>query len=331
MLHYEKLHSLFFETFPIKATDFIALSGYIGPEPIKRLGDLPFRSKIIYGLHKENQKIPLHNQLRGLHNDSRKIYYPDIACHSKCYLWLNGQTPVKGLIGSANFSSNGLFNDFRESLFEVEENQLVRLKDYIELILDSAKECITVTVVEPQISTKKYDKEVCQMVLYDPKTGETQPAHGLNWGFANAHVRPNDSCIPLRMEHIKMYPKLFSPLQPNPVSRKGTLNEVMEFVWDDGVVMQGRFEGSQPYRNRNLKFPKQIASFPHKDEMGIYIRNRLGVALGQRVLRRDLLNYGRDTISVSLIEEGIYYFDFSVKRKNIGLARVESPKKSTHL
>src|SRR5258706_9574044 len=110
MLHYKNLYKLFFESFPNQATDFIALSGFVGPEPIRNLGNLPFRSKIIYGLQKENQKLLLHQQLVGLHNNNRKIYYPDIACHSKCYLWLQGQTPIKGLIGSANFSSNGLQN-----------------------------------------------------------------------------------------------------------------------------------------------------------------------------------------------------------------------------
>lgn len=313
MLHYKNLHKLFFESFPNQATDFIALSGFVGPEPIRRLGDLPFNSKIIYGLQKENQKALLHQQLIGLHNDDRKIYYPDIACHSKCYLWLNGQTPIKGLIGSANFSSNGLLNDYRETLLEVDQNQLFVMKGYIEIILNSAKECSSVDVIEAPEIAQDYNKEICDMILYDPQTGQTQNGHGLNWGLANANVRPNDSCIPIRTEYIRRYPKLFPPLQPNPDEpRKGTLKEVIEFVWDDGLIMQGRLEGSQPLPNNDLKFPKQIASFPHKDDLGKYIRERLGIPSEQRILREDLMNYGRDTISVSLIEEGVYYFDFSV-------------------
>jgi len=312
MLHYKNLHKLFFESFPNQATNFIALSGFVGPEPIRNLGNLPFSSKIIYGLQKENQKSLLHQQLVGLHNNDCKIYYPDIACHSKCYLWLKGQTPIKGLIGSANFSSNGLRNDYRETLLEVDDNQLYVLKGYIEIILNSAKECDTVEVVEAAELSQDYDKEICDMILYDPQTGQTQNGHGLNWGFADANVRPNDACIPIRMEHVRKYPKLFPPLQPNPEIRKGTLKEVIEFVWDDGLVMQGRLEGSQPLPNSDLKFPKQIASFPHKDEFGIYIRERLGIPLGQKILREDLMNYGRDTISVSLIQEGVYHFDFSV-------------------
>lgn len=312
MLHYKNLNTLFFESVPQQATDFIALSGFLGPDPIKKLEKLPFKSAIIYGLQKENQKFLLHEQLVSLHNENRKIFYPDIACHSKCYLWLKGNTPIKGLIGSANFSSNGLFNDYRETLLEVDENQLYVMKGYIEIILNSARECNTVEVKESTKIEDTYDKNICEMVLYDPRTGQTQNGHGLNWGLADANVRPNDACIPIRMEHIRMYPKLFPALQPDPESRKGTLKEVIEFVWDDGVFMQGRLEGSQPLPGSDIKLPKQIASFPHKDELGIYIRERLNIPLGDKILREDLIKYGRDTISISIIEEGVYYLDFSV-------------------
>lgn len=312
MLHYKNLYKLFFDSFPNQATDFIALSGFVGPEPIRKLGELPLNSQIIYGLQKENPKIQLHEQLLSLHNDNRKIFYPDIACHSKCYIWLNGTTPVKGLIGSANFSSNGLCNDYRETLLEVDDNQLYVLKGYIEIILNSAKECTNVKVKEPADIVEGYNKDICNLILYDPQTGQTQPKHALNWGHANANVRPNDACIPIRMDHIRKYPKLFPPLQPNPESRKGTLKEVVELVWDDGVVMQGRLEGSQPNNDNGMKYPKQIASFPHKDELGNYIRQRLGINLGNIIKREDLVTYGRDFVSLSLMEDGVYFIDFSV-------------------
>jgi hypothetical protein len=312
MLHYKNLHKLFFESVPHQATDFIALSGFLGPDPIRKLEELPFKSTIIYGLQKENQKFLLHQQLLALHNENRKIYYPDIACHSKCYLWLNGNTPIKGLIGSANFSSNGLFNDFRETLLEVDENQLYVMKGYIEIILNSARECNTFNIEEKEEYEVTYDKEKCEMILFDPATGQTQNGHGLNWGLANANVRPNDACIPIRMQHIRRYPRLFPSLQPDPEKRKGTLKEVIEFIWDDGIFMKGRLEGSQPLPGSDIKYPKQLATFPHKDELGIYIRERLNIPLGERILREDLVRYGRDTISVSLIEEGVYYLDFSI-------------------
>lgn len=317
MLHYKNLYKLFFESIPQEATHFFALSGFLGPEPIRKLEEFPLKSKIIYGLQKENKKYLLHQKLISLHNPDRQILYPTIAAHSKCYLWLNDTTPIKGLIGSANFSSNGLYNDYRETLLEVDKKQLYVMKGYMEIILSSCRECNTV-VVEPknkeseaEVEIEDYDKNICTMILYDPKTGQTQNGHGLNWGFADANVRPNDACIPVRTSHIKKYPNLFPSLQPDPESRKGTLKEVVEFIWDDGTIMQGRLEGSQPIKDQENKYPKQIASFPHKDELGLYIRKRLNVNPGERVLREDLTRYGRDSINISLIEEGIYFIDFS--------------------
>jgi hypothetical protein len=311
MLYYKNLYSLFFDDFPHEATDFLALTGYVGIETIDSLSRLPFRSKIIYGLFNENKKIEVHNQLVKLHNPNREILYPKILCHSKCYLWLKDNKPLKGLIGSANFSPNGLKNDYRESLLAIDKNQLYFLKGYIELIQSSAIPCIEAEVKSVPPPKKDYNKEVCNMVLFDPATGQTQIGHGLNWGLAEgSHVRVNDSCIPIRMEHIRRYPKLFPPLTYDPERKRGSLKEVVEIIWDDGVVMQGRLEGSQPTKGEP-KYPKQFASYPHKDDLGKYIRQRLGINLGERILMEDLVKYGSVDLRVSLLQEGVYYFDFS--------------------
>ncbi|MDB2614182.1 NgoFVII family restriction endonuclease [Chlamydiales bacterium] len=316
MLHYKNLNKLFFESYPQNATDFIALSGFLGPDPIIKLEELPLKSTIIYGLQKEKTKGQLHQQLHqqliNLHNDKIKIFYPDIACHSKCYLWLDGDKPIKGLIGSANFSSNGLFNDYRETLFEVDMNQLYMMHGYIKIILDSSKECNTVQIATIAETKGLSRKDICEMILYDPKTRQTQMRHGLNWGFAEANVTPNDACVPIRVEHIRKYPELFPPLQPDPDNNGKTLKEVVEYMWDDGVVMQGRLEGSQSLNESNFRFPKQLASYPKKNELGIYIRKRMNIPLGKRILIEDLERYGRDIIAVSTLEDGVYYLDFSV-------------------
>jgi hypothetical protein len=270
------------------------------------LSDLPFNSKVIFGLFKENQKKELHEKLLSLNNDKTKIYYPDLACHSKCYLWMKGDKPIKGLIGSANFSSNGLMNDYRESLLEMDDNQLFMLKGYIEIIFNTSKEC---TQFDVTTETTQVQKEICDMVLFDPITGQTQNSAGINWGFAEgSHVRQNDAYIPIRRNHINESPHLFPPIQFNPERTRGALVEVIEMVWDDGISMLGRLEGSQPIGG--LKYPKQISTFPHKDQLGKYLRDRLGVSYGQRVTMEDLMKYGRTSISVSLIQEGVYYFDF---------------------
>ena len=47
--------------------------------------------------------------------------------------------------------------------------------------------------------------------------------------------------------------------------------------------------------------------------MGRYLRNRLGVDVDDRITKEILDNYGRNTITLSLIAEGVYFADFSVK------------------
>jgi NgoFVII restriction endonuclease len=89
-----------------------------------------------------------------------------------------------------------------------------------------------------------------------------------------------------------------------------SISDSVEIIWDDGISMEGLFEGSQPVNG--LTYPKQISSFPVKSELGEYFRNRLGVPLGQPVRRHHLDSYGRTDVAVSLISEGVYKFDFSV-------------------
>ena len=80
--------------------------------------------------------------------------------------------------------------------------------------------------------------------------------------------------------------------------------------WDDESNMEALLEGSQP--TDGLKYPKQISSFPRKSVLGEYFRTRLNVPLGQPVRRHHLDVYGRTDVGVSLINEGVYRFDFSV-------------------
>ena len=315
MIHYKNLYDLFFSEYPKEATDFLALTGYVGFEPIMDLKNLPMNSKIIFGLFKESGRKQLHDQLCNLHSVKTQILYPHILCHSKCYLWLRDGRPIKGMIGSANFSSNGLRSDYRESLFVVDQKQLFLMKGYIDIILDSTQTCIDYPYKEKITLEKKlteYVKGVCTMQLYDTKTGETHNAAGLNWGMnSNNHTTPGDAYIPIRKEHIRHYKELFPPKQPK-IQEQKRQNEVIEIVWDDGTIMQGLMEGTQ--EEDGIDYPKQISSSPTKNLLGKYIRTRLGIGEGTRITRSDLIKYGRDTRNVSLLEEGVYHFDFSPKK-----------------
>ena len=92
--------------------------------------------------------------------------------------------------------------------------------------------------------------------------------------------------------------------------RKHRHNDAIELIWDDGISMESLLMGSQTIDG--LVYPKQISSFPSGSELGEYLRNRIGVPLGQPVRRFHLDRYGRTDIAVTKIGEGVYKFDFSV-------------------
>ncbi len=148
------------------------------------------------------------------------------------------------------------------------------------------------------------------------RDGEVQNSAGLNWGQnPNNHTRPNDAYIKIRVQDINDFPELFSPKRNYPIHQdtRGRVtrhNDAIDIIWDDGISMEGLLEGSQPIDG--MTYPKQISSFPVKSELGEYLRNRLGVPLGQPVRKFHLERYGRTDIAVSLLGEGVYKFDFSI-------------------
>ncbi|WP_428657698.1 hypothetical protein [Runella sp.] len=137
------------------------------------------------------------------------------------------------------------------------------------------------------------------------KTGQVHGTAGLNWGSnLMNHTRPYDAYIPIHIRTIRNNPGLFSPKSPQ--------QTVITFHWDDGVVMQGLFEGNLPDKITGNLYPKQISSHPHKDTLGIYFRNRLGLAPNHRINLGDLITYGRTTVTINRIDDTNYSLDFHI-------------------
>lgn len=317
MLYTENLEELIFHRHEIlNADEFIALSGYLGPKPVERLRELPFNSRVIYGMYgAEGIKAGLHNSLTEIQNNvgNLNIYYSQLPVHSKCYAWRRRGEIIHALIGSANFSVNGLTTPYREVLAETTFDTFAPLNTYINHVLNNSISCLEVGTIKIIESNLRLD--VCRISLLD-NNGEVQDSSGLNWGQSpRSHTNLNDACIVIRVPHIKNYPNLFQPKQLNPLipdfrGRNRRQNDAIEIIWDEGLIMEGLLEGTQPING--LIYPKQLSSFPSKATMGEYIRNRIRVPLGQPVRRHHLERYGRTHIDVSLVGEGVYQFDFSV-------------------
>ncbi|MDI9312007.1 MAG: NgoFVII family restriction endonuclease [Limnohabitans sp.] len=318
MLFTENLEEIIFNRHQLFQTDeLVVISGYVGPKPIERLQNLPFHTKVIYGMYgSEGIKRPLHNSLIGLQNgiENLNIFYSNLPVHSKCYAWRNRGQIVHALVGSANFSTNGLTTPFREILAETTYDTFNPLNDYIAKVLNNSQSCLEIGV-NILADTAQNIGTTCLLTLLG-KDGEVQNSAGLNWGQnPNNHTRPNDAYIKIRVQDINDFPELFSPKRNYPIHQdtRGRVtrhNDAIEIIWDDGISMEGLLEGSQPIDG--MTYPKQISSFPVKSELGEYLRNRLGVPLGQPVRKFHLDRYGRTDIAVSLLGEGVYKFDFSI-------------------
>ncbi|WP_263704328.1 restriction endonuclease PLD domain-containing protein [Bacillus thuringiensis] len=300
--------------------ELIIISGYVGPNPVQRLRTLPINSTVIYGMFgSESISNRLHDTLINIHNPPHiNILYSNIPIHSKCYIWKNNGNIVYALIGSANFSTNGLNIPFRENLAETTIDTFSDLDTYLNQILSNTVDCTSATLTprDPIPPSLTDTKNICNMVLYDPSTGEVQLSSGLNWGHSlKGHNNPGDGYIPIRRSHIRAHPQLFPPKQVHPIrdldlGRSNRQNDPIELIWDDGILMNATLEGSQLVNGR--QYPKNLCSFPNKNLLGIYIRERLGLSFDELVTRRDLLQYGRDDIHLSLLQDGTYYADFSV-------------------
>lgn len=329
MLFYQDLEEIIFNRHQIiDADELIVLSGYVGPNPVKRLENLPLKSLVVYGMYgSDGIGERLNNSLVNLNDtiENTSIIYSTIPVHSKCYIWKKENVIKHVLIGSANFSTNGLNTPFREVLAETTFDTYYVLKQYLDKILENCIDCHDAITKKRFISGNELilqedDKEIldpnyCKMTLLDPRTGETPDASGINWGQSGrSHTNRNDAYIAIRSNYIKNYPLLFPPKQEFPTREdprgRRRNNDSIEIIWDDGTTMEGLLEGTIPIDGKN--YPKQISSFPNKKILGQYIRRRLGVPDEGKINKKDLERYGRDYITVSLQGEGIYYFDFSV-------------------
>ncbi len=146
MLFTENLEEIIFQRHELFESDeLIVVSGYVGPKPIQRLHSLPFYSKVIYGMYgSEGIQKTLHNSLVTLQDsiDNINIFYSQFPVHSKCYAWRNKGQIVHALVGSANFSTNGLTTPYREILAETTRDTFNPLNDYIARVLNNSISCL---------------------------------------------------------------------------------------------------------------------------------------------------------------------------------------------
>lgn len=141
-----------------------------------------------------------------------------------------------------------------------------------------------------------------RLELYSVRDGNVPKQSGLNWCFANAHVKPEDAYIALSTEFFRNNPNFFPPQ-----------GSIINVEWDDGIKMHCLLKGKHSKPINGVICPKQIATYNEKSELGHYLRQRLGVTASHVITMNDLNKYGRNYIDVTCItKHRDYYFDFHI-------------------
>jgi hypothetical protein len=130
--------------------------------------------------------------------------------------------------------------------------------------------------------------------------GNIHETAGINWGTnLQNHTTPIDAYIPINIAEVRQNPGLFD--------LKGPQQVIVTLHWDDGEIMTAQFEG-----NSVGEYPKQLASTPHKNTMGAYLRRRFGIANNEIFTMEHLDNYGRRTVTIERIDATNYSMDISI-------------------
>lgn len=338
MLYYKDLEEIIFahhEILSEEPDELIIISGYLGPSPVTRLNELDFDVTVIGGMYTNGINTKLWESLSKINDENPRlnIMFASEEIHAKAYVWKKNNKVLSALIGSANFSSNGLRSDYREILADASRDTFNALLDYYQYIKENS-------IIQPSVkegveredinfdSGKEVDKGnlkySCSLPLYSLRNNQVHEKGGLNWGFSSGHVAEGDGYIALPKSIIKDNPNLFKPYDQNYQTSGGRKrnSDPVEIIWDDGYVMPASFEGVNTIDD--LTYPKQITSYSakvpkldgkrisKKSILGRYLRKRLGVSVDHLITMEDLEKYGRTDITLSLIEEGVYYADFSV-------------------
>jgi hypothetical protein len=240
--------------------------------------------------------------------------------HSKAYTWFQGNTPVIGFIGSANYTQNAFSKSQRELLISCDPKLgfdyfqgLIsdtiycthhEIGNYIEFYRDTyysrrkkeqfEKQGVQVITSE---NADLQDLPAVRVSLLD-RQGNVQKTAGLNWGFRQDGVsnrNKNEAYIQLRPE---LYKSNFFP--------KRSIHFTV--LTDDNKTLICTRAQKDEYGH--------AIETPHNNSLiGEYFRNRLGLPNGAFITKDNLLSYGRTDVDFYKIDDETYFMDFSVSAR----------------
>ena len=222
----------------------------------------------------------------------------EIPVHTKAYAWFNGQSPLVGFVGSANYTQTAFFKQQKEAM---DKSNPTEILDYYKKLEEISCQCshsdaqgliredenVRIVREESEVHSAKFPNVTCSFL---DRTGQLPQRSGLNWGQRpEYHRNPNQAYIRVPVEARDFFPK------------RGAF---FTLLTDDGQVMvcvraQDKGKALETPENNSL--------------LGEYFRRRLGVPLGEPVELQHLRAYGRTDATYYKIDDENYVMDFSVK------------------
>lgn len=256
--------------------------------------------------------LQLHQEFEG----KFKGYYfretPPV--HSKVYSWFRDNNPIIGFAGSANYSQAGFFS--AQQINQISDENPSEIKTFYDGLIDNSIfipdhvlvfpeghhiEAVGISVPAGSILWEIPNTRV--RISFLDKQGNLPAISGLNWGqrLEKRINRQTDEISFVRREPNQAYLSL--KLTSRDVGFLPPRAFTFSLVTDDRhsfdcVVAQGGRKAIHSTTNNSL--------------LGIYFRNRLGVALGAPITKVDLERYGRTDYTIEKINDETFLLDFSI-------------------
>lgn len=216
------------------------------------------------------------------------------AIHSKAYIWLSNEVPVKAFVGSANYTQRGFLSERQQEEAMAEADPETAL-DYFRSVLSGSMEIEHedieehITLFSPE--QKGLNNDDCVTLSLVTRRGVVAERSGLNWGQRPEHHRnPNQAYlrVPVSIARTGFFP-------PRAIQFTVRTDDGHSFI---AVTAQDS--------------DKAIETPDGNHILGEYFRNRLGVPSGDLVTRAHLDAYGRTDIRFCKLEDETFEMDFSV-------------------
>ncbi len=219
------------------------------------------------------------------------------AVHSKVYVWMRGDAPMRAFIGSANYTEQGFLSSRQENAMDETDPQAAHgyFMDTLRGAMEISHDDIEGNVILHRDKPRSRESGDC--VTVSLLSRNRVPARsGLNWGQRPEYGRnPNQAYIQLGAEIARSG---FFPPRPDQFT----------LLTDDGElpIVAVRAQKSGDRGGDAIETPEG------NHILGAYLRARIGVRSGAPVAKSDLESYGRTDITFCKIEDDTYYMDFSV-------------------